>query len=218
VTRPALSVVPSAPADVAELGRRFRDGDRAAFGALVEPHMDALYTLCLRVLGRPADAEDVAQEALERALRAHRSFDPQRSFRVWLYTIAVNRCRDRMRGPWWSRVLRVEHPVGDSVPSCAEQVERADTDAAVRAALATLPAIYREALSLYHLGDLGYAEMSEIIGVGQGALKQRVLRGREMLRESVVRLYPGLAVERMKETEGALGPCSEPDDRGSPAR
>lgn len=216
--RPALSLVPPVPSDELELGVRFRDGDRAAFARLVAPHMDALYTLCLRVLGRPTDAEDVAQEALERALRSHGSFDPQRSFRVWLFTIAVNRCRDRMRGPWWSRVLRGEHLVSATIPSCAERVERADADAAVRSALSTLPPIYREALSIYHLEDMSYAEMSQIVGVREGALKQRVLRGREMLRASMLKLYPALAVERMKETGGVLGPCSDTGDSGSQPR
>lgn len=195
--------------DAVELGRRFQEGDRRAFEMLVGPELDALFTLCLRVLGRRGDAEEVAQEALERALLAHRQFDPQRPFRVWLFTIAINRCRDRMRGPWWARVLRIEHAPPPTTPSCERLVEQSDADARVRALLSELPPIYREALSLYHLDDLTYEEMSQILGVSEPALKQRVRRGREMLRVELERLYPELGLHRTDGEGAGASSCSD---------
>ncbi len=209
MSRPVLTLHSMPPSDPSELGRRFQAGDRRAFGILVTPELDALYTLCLRVLGRPSDAEEVAQETLERALVAHHLYDPARPFRVWLFTIAVNRCRDRMRGPWWARVLRIERAPPQLTPSCSALLERKDQDARVRELLAALPPIYREALSLFHLQELGYQEMSEILGVSEPALKQRVRRGREMLRQMLDTLYPELTLARNEETEAVYRRCSD---------
>ncbi len=215
MSRPHLTLHSAPPSDPHEIARRFQEGDRRAFGILVAPELDALYTLCLRVLGRAADAEEVAQEALERALLAHRRYDPNRPFRVWLFTIAINRCRDRMRGPWWARVFRMESAPPQLTPSCAALLERMDEDGRVRELLLQLPPIYREALSLYHLEDMSYAEMSEILGVAEPALKQRVRRGREMLRQMIDALYPEMGLARREGTEASSPPCPEPRDARS---
>ena len=66
----------------------------------------------------------------------------------------------------------------------------------VRSALAELAPHYREALALFHLQDMSYAEMSTITGVSIAALKQRVRRGTQQLREAVTRLYPELVPDR----------------------
>lgn len=213
--RPQLTLHSMPPSDPQSLGLRFQEGDRRAFAILVTPELDALYTLCLRVLGRAVDAEEVAQEAVERALLAHRRYDPERSFRVWLFTIAVNRCRDRMRGAWWSRVFGVEGELPQTTPSCAALLERMDEDMRLRELLSRLPLIYREALSLYHLEDLSYHEMSEILGVSEPALKQRVRRGREMLRQMIDSVYPEMAVGRREDTEASTERCLDRLDASS---
>jgi len=91
--------------DIDALRRRFHTGDPAAFEALARPHLDLLYTLCLRMVRAEAEAEDLAQETLIRALGRHRQYDPSRAFRPWLMTIATNLCRDRLRTVWWQRVV-----------------------------------------------------------------------------------------------------------------
>ncbi len=191
--RPQLRVVgPSEALDRPALQRAFHQGDREAFAQLVAPHLDLLYTHCLRMTGRPADAEDLTQEALVAALREHRRYDPSREFRPWLLVIALNRCRDHLRSVWWRRVFSLE---GLSLAH-GRDVERelldADDDARVRAALSTLPVTYREAVSLFHLEDLSYAEMSEITGQSVAALKQRVRRGLAMLAKALARIHPDL--------------------------
>jgi len=185
-----------------DLAERFQRGDPEAFAALSRPLLDALYTLCLRVVGNEEEAEDIAQEALIRALRNHRRFDPARSFRPWLLHIALNLCRDHLRTVWWSRVL----PLGQARPGLdlgpELRVMAADRDARVRRALATLPRKYREAVALFHLEDLGYAEMAAITGAKIPALKQRVRRGLAMLEEAVKRLYPELLEDRRSDVPG----------------
>lgn len=178
-----------------DLQERFARGDMSAFGELVSPHLDSVYTVCLRYLSSPSEAEDVLQEALVRAMDHHKRYQPGRDVRPWLMTIALNLARSRLRSTWWRRVVGMDeqHSGGDHPE---HQAESADSDEKVRKALSTLPRHYREALSLYYLSDMTYAEMSEITGKGVPALKQRVRRGLPLLQNAVERLYPGLVPAR----------------------
>lgn len=205
---PDMDTRPIPEPDLA-LRRRFAEGDRAAFGALVEPLLDPLYTFCLRVVGRPLDAEELAQEALERALRAHWRYDPERPFRPWLFRIALNLCRDRLRTPWWRSLLGLESaPAQVSELNAATQLEALDDDAIVRAALLSLPPMYREALALFHVEELPYEAMAEIVGVAVPALKQRVRRGREMMRRVLESTYPERVSPRIGIIETQDDPCT----------
>lgn len=177
------------------LQARFHDGDVAAFSALVAPHTDTIYTLCLRISGNATEADDLAQDAMLRAMSRHRSYDPTRSFRPWLLTVTTNLCRDRLRTVWWRRVLPFSKPHYTPTPGPELAARATQRDALVRDALARLPLRYREALALYYFDDLTYEEMASITGASVPALKQRVRRGRVMLREMVSELYPGLDPE-----------------------
>lgn len=199
---PALRVLTDPPDDLA-LRRAFAAGDPEALGPLAAPHLNALYTLCLRLTQNSATAEDLAQESLVRALRNASRYDPSRAFRPWLLTIGLNVARDHLRAVWWSRVTSFEGLLRTSAPeawvedpSADAALDDAQRDRRVRAALATLPRKYREAVSLFHLEDMTYAEMSEITGVKVPALKQRVRRGCLMLRDAVEQMYPDLRAPR----------------------
>ncbi len=156
-----------------------------------------LYTLCLRLVGRPEQAEDVAQETLAKALAACHRYDPSRPFRPWLLTIARNTCRDRARSAWMRRVVVLVRPAVDPDANTFDDLAARERDAVVRSALATLPLTYREAVALFHLEGVGYAEMSEITGSTVSALKQRVRRGNQMLRRAIERMYPELLADRI---------------------
>lgn len=181
---------------------RFVDGDTDAFDELARPHLNALYTLCLRVVGNPQEAEDLAQVALVKALEARDRFDPDRAFKPWLFQITLNVCRDRLRTVWWSRILPLSKAPEEPQPSPELRTEATQRDAMVRHALSTLPQKYREAVALFHLEDMTYAEMSEITDTSIPALKQRVRRGLEMLGAAVERMYPELVQGRIKCDDG----------------
>jgi RNA polymerase sigma-70 factor (ECF subfamily) len=160
-----------------------RQGDPAAFTALVERYQDELYTMALRLLGAPADAADVVQETF---LRAYMNLPRLRalSVRGWLYRVAVNASRDVQR----RAVRRPASPLEDGdgkvleLPStevgpeaAAESRERA---AAIRAALLALPEDYRIAVVLRDVNDLSYEEIAEALHLPLGTVKSRLSRAR----------------------------------------
>jgi RNA polymerase sigma-70 factor (ECF subfamily) len=168
-----------------------RDLD-ASFEALVRAHADRCYSIALRVLGNPHDAEEVAQDALVRAYRAIETYPADRirglRLRPWLATIVVNLCRNRVRrhapastslDPLVEMGLEPAAAAADEPPNLAARAADRERLAAL---LATLPDRYRVPVVLRHVDDLSYAELAEILGRPEGTLKSQVSRGLAMLR------------------------------------
>ena len=157
------------------------DGDAAAFAALVDRHAPACLRFATRMLGTREDAEDVTQEAFLRAHRALSRYDASMSFRTWVMSILVNRCRSAML----QRQRRTARVVLDeTVVAHAEATDRAgdaDLRDAIERALAQLDPAQREAFLLKHVEMLSYAEMSTMTGVRVSALKMRVQRACDRL-------------------------------------
>lgn len=166
----------------AELVRRVLAGDVEAFGALVGRYRPRCARFAAQMMGSMEDAEEVVQESFLRAYRALRSCDPER-FGAWLFRIVANRCRTaRLRRMRRDRLVVVDEDAlrGASVPHGQEWT--AWREEIVRA-LAQLPGEQREAFLLKHVEDLSYEEMAEITGAGVSALKMRVKRACDRLRE-----------------------------------
>ncbi len=171
-----------------------RDLDRT-FDALVLAHQDRLYTIALRMLGDPRDAEEAAQDALVRAYRALATYDPPRirelKVRGWLTTIVLNLCRTRGlrragRGaPPVSLDGDAAAPIQPSAPprqAPAEVAERHAERERWRARLAALPPVYRAAVVLRHVDGLSYPEAAAALGRPEGTVKAQVHRGIALLR------------------------------------
>lgn len=175
----------------------------AHFERLVLGHQDRLYTIALRLLGDPRDAEEVAQDAFVRAYRALASYDPVRirelRLRPWLATIAINVCRNRARrrtvqlvsleAP--SRSLPGEGNHGAAATSLPdptsgplEATVRHDSARHWAGLLASLPVLYRVPIVLRHVDGLSYGEMSSVLGRPEGTLKAQVHRGLALLRDA----------------------------------
>ncbi len=157
------------------------DGDQAAFTTLVDRHAPVCLRFATRMLGSREDAEDATQETFLRAHRALGRFDDTMSFRTWVMSILINRCRTALlaRQRRTSRVVADEGAVGRAqVDSDAADAELRD---AIERAVARLETGQREAFLLKHVELLSYDEMSEMTGVGVSALKMRVQRACERL-------------------------------------
>lgn len=168
-----------------------RAGSQEAFCALVERYRAAVVRFAYRLTRDADEANDVAQEALFRAYRNLRSFDPDRSFAPWLFAITRNASHDALRRTRRNAAVEVVQPGCELGPE--ELALRNDDEVRVRAALAALPGRYREVLELYYLQGLLYREVSEALGIPLGTVKTYMRRAKERLRTELTTRELGLA-------------------------
>lgn len=157
------------------------DGDTTAFAVLVDRHAPVCLRYATRMLGNRDDAEDVLQEALVRAYRALGSYDASRDFRTWLLSIVANRCRTALGArARRDRFIAIDAPERVAI----EETETSSDDLnAVQWALGQLEPKHREAFLLKHVEGLSYEEMAGVTGAGVSALKMRVRRACERMRD-----------------------------------
>lgn len=161
----------------------------SGFAGVVRSYERIVYSVALRLAGRPAEAEDLAAEAFLRAYRALRGYDEARigalRLRPWLLTIvrntARNSARDAGRRPAPPPAAEpVEEPaVG---PSVEQQVEQHEARRRLGALLSQLPDAQRLAVVLRHVVGLPTAEVAEVLGCPEGTAKSHVSRGLQRLR------------------------------------
>jgi RNA polymerase sigma-70 factor (ECF subfamily) len=167
--------------------QRCLTGDQGAFAQLYEECAPSIYRLCYGLLMNRQDAEDVMQEAFVYAFKNLRRYDPVRaSFKTWLYTIALSRCRNQYRRkhlPWMdlSCLLPLDLPAPKTEMPESRLAQR-DAKAVVEKALAALTPNLREAVLLRYGHGLTYREMAEIIGCPQKTAESRVRLAHERLR------------------------------------
>ena len=159
-------------------------GDQAAFAWLVESYQGPVYRLALRMGLSPADAEEAAQNAFLAAWRGLPSFRGEAKFSTWLYRLASNAAVDVLRREKkyenQSDIEDLQRP--DAAPSPQEQVERQDTQQAVRAAMAALPVEFRQVLVLRYLQEMSYQEIAQALALPEGTVKSRINRAKGQLK------------------------------------
>lgn len=177
------------PADDLELVRAFQGGDDTAFDELVRRYRNAVATFIVATLGHRSEIEDLSQEVFVRVHQALPRFRPDGSFPSWLYRITINLCRDEIRKKRLRRFLSLDamevtdHLMRDSsAHTDASTIQNEQRDV-ILAALRKIDGKYRTALVLREYEDLSYAEIAGILGITQGAVKSRIFRARDQLRE-----------------------------------
>jgi RNA polymerase sigma-70 factor (ECF subfamily) len=173
-----------------ELIERARMGQTAAFGELVERHRGAIYRAALAALRNPADAEDVAQEALVLAFRKIEQFRGDASVRTWMVTIAWRLALSRRRNPVHrlKQMISTDELDTEAVsgePSAETSVLDSERLAAVRRQIKKLPSKLRDALLLTAAGDLTQEEIAAALKVPAATFRWRVMEARRRLRGSV---------------------------------
>jgi len=172
--------------------RRPKPPDLEAFRADVLTFVEPLYGTAMRLTRNRADAEDLVQDTLVKALRFADRFEAGTNLRAWLYTILHNTWRNRRRDAARGNVdvdsERVEEAsASPDGPAAAETPERillrATLDADLQAALDALPAAFREAVWLRDVEEFSYAEIAKMLDIPMGTVMSRISRGRRLLFE-----------------------------------
>jgi len=180
---------PVMPDDLAGLVARAKEGDRAAFDALVSETYAETYTLAYRLTGNEEDARDVVQDAYLRAYKGLKRFRGDAQFTTWLYRITAN-CASTYLG----RRSRHRHEeLADDAPIAdtdrrrdpEDRVANVELRAELREALEKLPPKLRAVVVLRDIYDLPHEDIATELGISQSAAKVRLHRARRRLREDV---------------------------------
>jgi RNA polymerase sigma-70 factor (ECF subfamily) len=181
------SMIPAHAARAEEMAvvERCRHGDLAAFEELYKAHAGKLFSVACRMLGNPADAEDLLQEIF---LSAHRKLDGFRgesALGTWLYRLATNHCLDYLR----SRAARtnqltdtLDDERGPIESGGGRLAEGSITKIDLERALAQLPEGCRAAFVLHDVQGLEHREVAEALGIAEGTSKSQVHKARLRLR------------------------------------
>jgi RNA polymerase sigma-70 factor (ECF subfamily) len=174
--------------------------DERAFNELVQAYEQRVYRLVFRMLGRRDEAEDMAQEVFVQVFKAIGTFRGDSKLGTWIYRIAVNLCKNRIKylGRRHTSDEEELEPVAersalDEKKSSAvgetsrpdQVVEGYQIEKIVQECMAALEADFREVLVLRDVEDLSYEELCEVTGLPDGTVKSRLHRARAMLKTAV---------------------------------
>lgn len=154
------------------------------FEAFLLEFQDMVYATALRLLGNPAEAEDVAQTVFLRAFERFSDLDGNRSAPGWLKTVATNECLNhlsRYRKRWSFFADAPEHPGPWTQSDPGPQEDHAALDLALR----RLPASQRVPIVLFHFDELSYQQIADRLQVSISKVKSDIHRGREALRAAL---------------------------------
>ncbi|MCG3125150.1 MAG: hypothetical protein GIKADHBN_03682 [Phycisphaerales bacterium] len=190
---PDFLLVSQQPPTDEELIRRVRAGDRESFRTLIERYEVELLNFLIRLVGDRAAAEDVFQEAFLQVHQSIGSFDVERTFRPWLFTIAANKGRDYLRKKGRQRTVDLSAPISGSgvsgddpsgatfvdlmeidLPGPGEALDAQERDRRVQEAVQSLPLSLREILLLSYFQKLSYAQIAEELEIPLGTVKSRL--------------------------------------------
>ena len=143
---------------------------------LVRQYGPAVKAICLANAGNMHDAEDIAQEALLRALSGLPKLRDQRAVGKWVVRIARNTCVDHYRR------MRTTVAIDENVPA---QTEDAEMTSNLHKAVAALPRKYREVITLYYMDGRKCDSVAQLLGMKPAAVRKRLARARLMLHEAL---------------------------------
>lgn len=165
----------------------------------VDPYLDSLYSTALRLTKKPADAQDLVQEALLKAFKAYENFEAGTNLKAWLFRILtnsyINIYRYKKRRPMEVDVdnqdtMFLYHKLrgstaADITQSPEEEFLETVTDTDISDALISLPEQYKEVILLADVEGLSYAEIAEMLEIPAGTVMSRLHRGRKALQKAL---------------------------------
>lgn len=167
--------------ELGDLVARARHGDQAACRELYDRHRSGIFTLALRLAGDRPEAEDLVQEIFIRAFGGLAGYRGSSSFSTWLYRIAVNCCRDRLRARRKRTMVRLDRV---EIASTAGQ-RQAELGRILEQAIAGLPEGCREVFVLHDVQGMGHREIAGILGCSEANVRSQVWKARGKLRDMV---------------------------------
>ncbi len=179
---------------------RLKARDEAAFSEIVRLYEGRIFRLVYRMLGHNEEAKDLTLEIFVTVFKAIDSFREESKFSTWLYRVATNHCKNRIKhlARRHARGTMSVEEMGDNVAPAAgarpmsgsldrpdELVEAMETERLVQQAIAALDDEHRELVVLRDIEGLSYDEIAQITGLPDGTLKSRLHRARLALKDKL---------------------------------
>ncbi len=169
------------------------EGDQERYGELVGRYRGRLVNYLYRLLRDYGEANDLSQEVFLKVYRALDRYNPKYKFSTWLFRVAQNAAIDQIRKRRL-QLVSMDRPVASSdeqrtweFPSGERgpygELRNLERGAAIQEAIERLPWEYRELIVLRHFGELSYDEIASLKGMPLGTVKNKLFRGRQMLKE-----------------------------------
>lgn len=173
-------------------------GSEDAFAYLLTLYQNPVFNLVSHIVENAADASDVLQDVFVKVFKGIRGFNGDSSLKTWIYRIAVHEASNHRRG-WIRRHFREPVSMDDTEspavapkwePASTERTpyqvfEQAERQEVIKKALASLAPAYRAVVVLREIEGLPYEEIGQVLGLAEGTVKSRLLRGRELLRRKL---------------------------------
>jgi len=164
--------------------KNLKQGKEDAYRQLVEEYGNKLFKTCCLILKDREEAEDVVQETFIRVFNKIDTFKEKSGLYTWIYAIALNLSRDRMRVKQDMLELKDEL-IGNN--DLEAQVEMNIDRELLRKEIFGMNSIYREVLVLFYFEELSIKEISNLLNEKEGTIKSKLSRGRNILRESLLK-------------------------------
>ncbi len=185
----------------AALVRAIQAGDMAAFDQLVLKHKDKLFNMVCWFLGDYQEANDCSQEIFIKVVKSIKKFRFESSFSTWLYRIASNTCKNRLKSSayrWKKKTVPLENPesseqgnrsyeIQNGSPSPANELEKKGRLMMIQKAINALPEEQNRVIVLRDIQGLSYQEIADVTGLNLGTVKSRLARARIELRNKLNR-------------------------------
>lgn len=186
--------------DDATLIAQVQAGNEHANRFLIEKYKNLVWHLVLRMVDQQEDAEDLCQEIFLRIFRDIGKFRGESKLSTWIGAIAYNMSITYLRKKGKNIMVSVDDylPVASGKPaveSADEALDKSSMKKIVHRVIGSLPVQYRTVITLFYLEELSYKEIEEITGMPDGTIKSYLNRGRQAIREGVLRWIPDLQSE-----------------------
>jgi len=175
-----------------------RAGSQDAFAFLLTVYQNPVFNLVWHIVENQADASDVLQDVFVKVFKGIKGFNGDSSLKTWIYRIAVREASNHRRS-WirrhWREPISVDDTESPSAAAAADAAsserrpdqvfEQAEREVIVKQALASLAPPYRTVVVLREIENMAYEEIAQVLGLAEGTVKSRLLRGRELLRRKL---------------------------------
>ena len=175
-----------------------RAGSQDAFAYLLTVYQNPVFNLVWHIVENQADAADVLQDVFVKVFKGIKGFNGDSSLKTWIYRIAVHEASNHRRS-WirrhWREPISVDDTESPSAAAAADAAsserrpdqvfEQAEWEVVVKQALASLAPPYRTVVVLREIEGMPYEEIAQVLGLAEGTVKSRLLRGRELLRRKL---------------------------------